>query len=656
MRCAALAGLAPLAVACGDTGPAVARDDLRVEWPVVGGDDGATHYSPLDQITRENVRQLRPAWSWQTIDRDVVLADGQRVEPGAFEATPVMVGDTLYVTTAMSRVVALSAETGRQYWSFDPKVPIDPGSIEARWGLVHRGVALWSGEGGRRVFVTAGPRLVALDAASGKPVPSFGDDGSVSLVEGLRWKADASSVRSTSAPVVIGDLVIAGSAIPDHIIHDRDPPGALHAFDVRTGERRWTWHTVPESDTPGSETWDSDAAERVGHANVWSPMTVDVARGLVFANVSAASNDYYGGRRPGDALYSESLVCLDAATGRLRWYFQYVHHGLWDYESAAPPMLITLPTDSIPRDVVAVPGKTGFLYIFDRYTGSPVRPIEERPVPPSDVPGEVASPTQPFPTWPPAFTRQGITPEDLVDFNPELHERALERVKGHRLGAFFEPPSLQGTVMLPGWRGGAGWGGGAWDPVRGRLFVKSTRDPVLARLVPPAPGRGENAGYVLDLSEPPHRRLDLTLPRRHRWQLWRQVDVEIPIIKPPYGRLGAYDFPVGTLTWNLPVGDSPLVRQHPAFRDLHLTHLGVAGPPGPIATAGGLVFVTGGGEELLAIDSRTGAQLWSAPFDASRANPMTYMTGSGRQFVVVGSGSGTRGRLSAYALPSRLVR
>jgi quinoprotein glucose dehydrogenase len=654
-RGAVLVCLLPVVATCGDASRVASSDDLRAEWPLVGGDDGATHYSPLNQITRENVRHLRPAWTWQTIDREVTIADGTRVEPGAFETTPVMVGDTLFFTTAMSQVVALDAESGREYWRFDPELPVDPGMIEARWGMVHRGVALWTGDGARRVFVTAGPRLMALDAATGKPIPSFGEKGAASLEEGLRWKVADGSIRSTSAPVVVGDLVIAGSAIPDHIIHDNDPPGALHAFDVRTGERRWTWHTVPERGAPGSETWEGDAIDRVGHANVWSPMTADPGRGLLFANVSAASNDFYGGRRPGNNLYAESLVSLDAATGQLRWYFQYIHHGLWDYEAAAPPMLITLPTTAAPRDVVVVPGKTGFLYIFDRDTGEPLWPIEERQVPASDVPGELASPTQPFPTWPPAFSQQALTEQDLVDFTPELRARALERVSDYRLGGLFEPPSLEGTILLPGWRGGAGWGGGAYDPVNGRLFVKSSRDPILARLIPDS-REGGNAGYVMDLSQPPHRRLDLILPRRHRWQLWRTVDVAIPIVKPPYGRLGAYDFPAGTLAWNLPAGDSPLVRQHPALRSLHLKALGVSGPPGPIVTAGGVVFLTGGGEELLAIDARSGAQLWSARFGLSRANPMTYRTATGRQFVVVANGEGTGGRLSAFALPPELVR
>jgi quinoprotein glucose dehydrogenase len=523
---------------------------------------------------------------------------------------------------------------------------------------VHRGVAQGVVEGRRRIFMNAGPRLWALDASSGQPVPDFGSQGSVSLTEGLRWPADSNHVRSTSSPVLVGDLVVVGSAIPDRLVHDRDPPGALLAFDVRTGARRWAWHAVPAAGTPAAQSWESGATERVGHANVWSPMTVDSARGLLFANVSAASNDFYGGRRKGANLYSESIVCIDAATGTLRWHFQYVHHGLWDYETAAPPMLITVVHGGAGKDIVAVPGKTGFLYLFDRVTGVPLWPIEERAVPASDVPGEVAAQTQPHPTWPPPFTQQGITEADIVDFTPRVRELALAEVRGMRFGMFFEPPSLQGTILMPGWVGGAGWGGGAFDPARQRFFVKATRNPVMARVVPAdSVVNGPETRYVADHREPPHRTLDIELPRRHRYLVFRKILEPIPIVKPPYGTLAAYDLADGTLTWNLTVGDAPRVRRHPEFRRLNLPPLGAAGPAGPIVTAGGLVFVTGGGESLLAIDAVTGAQLWEDVIGyGSQANPMTYRTRSGRQFVVVGAGEGVDGRLVAYTLPRNIAR
>jgi quinoprotein glucose dehydrogenase len=632
------------------------NDSLRVEWPHIGGDAAASHYSPLTGINQSNVSQLARAWEWRTPDRPVVQG-GEQVDAGAFEATPVMVGDTLFLSTAMSKVVALDAETGRTLWTFVAPMPNDPVPFDPRWGLVHRGVAQGIVDGQRRIFMNAGPRLWALDAATGQALHGFGVDGWVSLTDGLRWPADAHHLRSTSPPVIAGDVVIVGSAVPDRLVHDRDPPGALLAFDVRTGARRWVWHTAPSARAPGSETWESGATERVGHANVWSPMTVDTARGLLFANVSAASNDFYGGRRKGANLYSESLVCLDAATGVLRWHFQYVHHGLWDYETAAPPMLITIAHDGSRKDIVAVPGKTGFLYLFDRLTGVPLWPIEERAVPASDVPGELASATQPHPTWPPPFSQQGVTEADLVDFTPRIRELALAEVRGMRFGRFFEPPSIQGTILLPGWVGGAGWGGGAFDPGQQRYFVKTTRNAVLARIVPADTMLHGSAGYVADHREPPHRALDIELPRRHRYPWLPKIMEPIPIVKPPYGTLAAYDLADGALAWNLSVGDSPRVRSHPDFRALRLPPLGAAGPAGPIVTAGGLVFVTGGGESLVALDARTGTQLWEDVIGyISHANPMTYRTRSGRQFVVVGAGSGDNGRLVAYTLPRNFAR
>jgi len=650
-----------VAFACDSTesmNSVVRHDSLRVEWPVAGGDHGARHYSALSDIDAKNVALLERAWEWRTIDKPR-SERGETIHPGTLETTPVMVGDTLFISTAMSSLLALDAETGRELWRFVPPVTTDTTQFDPRWGLVHRGVAQGIVETKRRIFINAGPRLWAIDASTGRHITAFGSDGSVSLTDGLRWAVNPQHLRSTSPPVIVGDLVIVGSAIPDGLIHDRDPPGALLAFDTRTGARRWIWHTVPADGEAGSETWEPGATERVGHVNVWSPMTVDTVRGLLYANVSTASNDFYGGRRKGANLYAESLVCLDAATGTLRWHFQYVHHGLWDYESAAPPMLITIAHDGQRRDIVAVPGKTGFLYVFDRVTGAPLWPIEERAVPASDVPGESASPTQPQPTWPPPFTQQGISESDLADYTPQIREQALANVKGMKLGRLFEPPSIEGTVIMPGWMGGAGWGGGAFDPERQRLFVKATRFPVLARLVPADSGaNGVNTRYVVDQREPPNSVLDVDVPRPHRYLWFKKALQPIPITKPPYGTIAAYDFGTGGgLSWNVTVGDVPAIRRLPAFRDLALPPLGVPGPPGPIVTAGGLLFVTGGGRSLVALDANTGAQLWEGVIGVpSGANPMTYRTSSGRQFVVVAAGFGTDARLVAYALPRKIAR
>jgi len=653
----AVLGCGLLLASCdSDHGPAGAQaaadPSRRVEWPVYGGDPGAQRYSPLDDITPGNVAQLRPAWEWQTGEAAMSDTGGRTIEPGPFEATPLMLGDTLYLSTSFHRVVALDASTGRQLWEFDPRTARFGSAGQDHPSFVHRGVAIWSGPGERRIFFNTRWNLWALDAATGRPIRSFGDEGRIDLTRDLRWPVNRLHYGNTSPPVVWRNLVVVGSAIPDRLIYDRPPTGELQAFDVRTGRRVWSWNPVPGPDEPGSETWEPGARERIGHTNVWSPFTVDTARGLLYLPVSGSTNDWYGGRRKGAGLYAESLVCLDAATGRRVWHFQLVHHGLWDYDPASPPMLLTVPRDGRPVDAVALPGKTGFLYVFDRLTGEPLWPVEERPVPASSVPGETAFPTQPVPVKPPPFAKQGFSESDLVDFTPELRARALEAVRTRRLGPLFTPPSLQGTVVMPGWIGGAGWGGGAFDPRTATFYVKSSNRPSLGRLIKPdSGGPGANAGYVLDLSEDPSFVLDLSLP--HRGGLLRRFSevVDIPIVRPPYGTLTAIDLARGEIRWQVTLGDTPDVRFHPRLRGLKLPPLGVAGPPGPLLTRSGLLFLTGGGNSLYAIDASSGGVLWSADLGREGwSNAMTYRTAAGRQFVVIATGSNDGARLMAFAL------
>lgn len=642
-------------LACSEAAPvmeAPSDPGLRVEWPAYGGDPGSQRYSSLAGITPDNVARLAPAWEWRTGERARRIATGEAVNPDRFEATPVMLGDTLYLSTPYNRAVALDANSGRELWQFDPDAP--------RWGViggdhagfVHRGVAVWSGPGERRVFLNSRWRLFALDARDGRPIRTFGKDGEVDLADRLRWPVDRLAVGNTSPPVVWGNLVIVGSAIADRVIHDRDPPGDVQAFDVRTGERVWRWEPVPRAGQPGSETWLDGANERTGHANVWAPFSVDSARGLVYLPVSAASNDWYGGRRKGANLFAESLVCLDARTGALRWYAQLVHHGLWDYDPPAAPILFTLDLEHGPVDAVAQLGKTGFVYVFDRVTGRPLWSIEERPVPASTVPGEEASPTQPFPTRPPPFARQGISDSDLVDFTPELKRRAREAVAGYRMGPLFTPPSLEGTLVLPGWVGGAGWGGAAFDPGSATLYVKATNQPVLARLVrPDSTGPAGAAGYVLAATGSPAARLTLPLPVRSGILGRFSRTVAIPLLRPPYGTLTAIDLRRGTLRWQVTLGDTPEVRFHPRLRHLGLPPLGTAGAPGPLATGSGLLFLTGGGSVLYAIDAGTGAVLWSRELGRiGYANPMTYRTAAGRQFVLIATGRDGDASLQAFTL------
>ena len=619
-----------------------------VEWPTYGGDPGSTQYSPLTDLNPETVRRLAPVWEWRTGERMSRDSSGPILgRLGWFEATPVVVGDTLYVPTAFSQVVALEVDTGSELWRFDPEAYRWP--VVGEQGFVHRGVAIWSGRSERRVLINAGWRLFALDAATGRPIPSFGTGGSVDLTAGLRWPVDLRHFRSTSPPAVFQNLVIVGSSVPDGVIYERDPPGDVQAFDVLTGRRVWAWSPIPLPGEYGSETWEGRSAETVGHANVWAPMTVDTARGLLFLPVSTPSNDFYGGARPGDNLFAESIVCLDARTGVRRWHFQIVHHGLWDYDPAAAPVLVTLQREGRVIDAVALAGKTGFLYVFERETGAPVWPIEERPVAASDVPGERPARTQPFPTWPRPFTQQGFGPDDLVDFTPALRETALSFLAKRRSGPLFTPPSVEGTLVRPGIRGGAGWGSVAFDPTTRILYVKATNLPSLVKLEPSLGGSGTRVGRFASDPEIVGRRVDIRPPRGRRF-LRDDRAGGIPIGKPPYGTLTAIALDTGEHLWQVPLGDTPEVRNHPALKRVALGRLGAAGPPGAIVTGGGLLFATGGGTTLYALDTRNGAVLWEHDLGArGRSVPMTFRSRKGVQYVIVAVGRWDA-RLMAFAV------
>ncbi len=623
--------------------PLVPSDSrLRVEWPSYGGDQGGLRYSSLSVVDTGNVGRLRPAWEWRTRESAVTEGNHRPYPPGNFEATPLMLGDTLYLSTPFYNAVALDANTGRELWRFDSHATEWGASGRRGVAYVHRGVAVWSGNGAepRRVFLNSRWLLYALDAGTGRPIPDFGVAGSVDLTQAFSRPVDRYDLGGTSPPAIFGDLVIVGSSVDDRLIDDHDPPGDVQAFDVHSGKPVWRWSPTPRPGEAGGDTWEPGAADRVGHSNVWAPISVDTARGYVYLPVSSPSNDWYGGRRKGANLFSESLVCLDARTGRMVWHYQFVHHDLWDYDLPAQPNLVTVTMAAHRVDAVAVAAKTGFVYLFDRATGRPLWPIEERRVTASDVPGELASETQPIPTRPPAFSRQGFGDSDLVDFTPELRSRARELVAKFRSGPLFTPPSTRGTIVMPGAIGGAGWGGGAFDPSTGLLYVKASNEPALARLVSDT-GTGDR-GFLLDPAGDPNEMLRLE-PLREGF---------IPLIRPPYGTLTAIDLGAGTLRWQIVLGDTPEIRAHPSLRQLKLPPLGVSGAPGSLVTAGGLVFLSGGGKVLYAIDAQTGSPRWS--WDLQRkgyANPMTYRTGAGRQFVVIATGSGEDARLRAFALP-----
>lgn len=630
----------------------IVRDDrparAGLDWPVYGHDPGGQKHSPLTTLNRGNVARLVRTWTWNTGEEPhPATATATATKPGLFQATPVLIEGTLYLSTPYNRVVALDGETGREKWSYDPGA-YTFGQPFNGTGFVHRGVAAWSDGRERRIFINSRWRLIALDAATGRKVPGFGEAGEVDLTAGLRRRVNKLHYTNTSPPVVWRDLVIVGNGVGDRLVYPNDPPGDVQAFDARTGRPVWRFGTIPQEGEPGHETWEDGSAEITGHVNVWAPFTVDTARGLVYLPVSTPSNDWYGGARKGDNLFAESIVCLDARTGERVWHFQMVHHGLWDYDLPAPPVLATIRARGRTIDAVAVPTKMGFLFVFDRVTGEPVWPIEERPVPRSDVPGERASRTQPFPTKPPPFAKQGFAREDVIVFTPELEALAMAEVAKYRMGPMFTPPSLQGTIAMPGAIGGAGWGGACFDPDTGVLYVKATNQPDVYKLLAnDHPSDSARGAYLLDLE------LDLGITPRdaEAGTGTHQPTEALPVHKPPYGTLTAIDLGRGEHAWQVPLGDTPSLREHPLLKGVRLPPLGVAGAPGAIVTAGGLLFATGGGSTLYALDKITGQVLWQADLgQRGYSVPMVYETASGRPFVVAATGVGTGASLQAFCV------
>jgi quinoprotein glucose dehydrogenase len=635
-----VAGVALSAVAgCAPAEPALKG------WPVYGADPAATHYSSLADIDRTNVADLTVAWEWRPGEmRDDV--NGTR--PGNFQNTPLMIDDVLYLSTPYNRVVALDAASGQELWAYDPRA-YDDGQPANGTGFVHRGVAAWRDGDALRIFMNSRHRLIALDAGTGEPVPSFGTDGIVDLSLGLRREINRRHYTNTSPLVVYRDLVIVGNGVGDRLMYRNDPPGDIRAFDARTGELVWQFYTVPLPGQPGHETWGEGSWEFTGHTNVWAPMSLDAERGLLYLPVSTPSNDYYGGRRPGANVYAESIVCLDAASGAVVWHYQIVHHGLWDYDLPAAPILVTATIDGRARDVAVQLTKQGFAFVFDRVTGEPIWPIEEQPVPATDIVGDEAWPTQPVPTRPEPFAPQGVTDDAVIDFTPELEAQARVALSAYRTGPLYTPPSAQGTVLRPGIIGGANWGGGAFDPATEMLYVKTSNLPFVIRIT--EPNRSPD--------NPRAGEVDADLIGRSGGTSFRPTSPDgftgrmptLPIFKPPYGELVAIDLGRGEIAWRVPLGDTASVRDHPLLAGVELPErLGAAGAPGTIVTAGGLIFVGGGDTAIHALDSSTGRQLWQFQFSRrTTATPMTYRTASGRQFVVIATGAGEEATLVAFA-------
>ena len=638
MRAVGLVSLPAIAVALIALAPA----SREVDWPFYGGDQGGSKFSPLTDVTAANVSRLSVAWEWKTAEK-ALETFGTR--PGNFQATPIMIDNVLYFSTPYNRVVGLNADTGAQLWSYDPKAYED-GQPPNGTGFVHRGIAAWrDGAAGNklRIFINSRYHLICLDAATGQPVEGFGTHGTIDLSEGLVWAINKKHYTNTSPPIVYKDLVILGNGVGDRLVYRNDPPGDIRAFNAHTGKQVWTFHTIPQPGEVGNDTWQNDSWSYTGHTNAWPPMTLDADRGLVYVPLGTPSNDFYGGRRPGANLFAESLVCLDANTGARKWHYQIVHHGLWDYDNPSPPNLVTITVDGRRIDAVVQLTKQGFAFVFDRVTGKPVWPIEERAVPTSDVDGEHAWPTQPFPAKPPAFAEQGVSLDDAFDLTPELKKAAQAELAKYRIGPLFTPPSLQGTVQRPGLIGGANWGGAAFDARSGVLVFKTSNQANIARVGKPDRSPANPLASEVDA--------DITRIGSTNAEFMDGV----PLLKPPYGYLVALDLNRGAIKWRVPFGDMPSLRRHPALKDVALPAvLGVPGAPGVLATASGLVFAGGGDLALHAVDIANGTEVWKTPL-ARRGNatPMTYRSAAGRQFIVMATGGGEDAALVAFALDGK---
>ena len=595
------------------------------EWPVYGSDLSSTRYSPLDQINSSNVADLEIAWRWSARNFGTTPENYYRT-------TPIMVGGVLFATAGTRRaVVAIEAATGETLWVYR----IDEG--ERGTGAPRfnsgRGVAFWDGGGdtnARIYYISPGYRLIALDASTGLPVSAFADDGVLDLMDSLRVPEGVSpigTIGSSSPPIIVNNLVIIGSAhLPGRIQPTPENiPGDIRAFDARTGEFLWRFNVVPADGEPGAETWENGSNRYSGNAGVWTTFSADPERGIVYLPTEASTHDWYGGHRLGDNLYSSSVVALEVQTGKRLWHFQLVHHDIWDFDNPAAPILVDIKVDERQIPALAQITKQGWVYVFNRVTGEPVWPIEERPVPTdTNVPGERLSPTQPVPSRPPAFTRQGFTENDLIDFTPELHAKALALIEGVRFGPLFTPIEIsdpdngfRGTIMLPRSTGGGNWEGGAVDPETGILYVSSQLSAAVEGLSPP--GEGMTVDYTLMPSE------TLTVDG-------------LPAIKPPYGEISAIDLNRGEIVWQIANADTPdEIANHPALAGVELGRTGRAHRVGLLVTRT-LLFSgegVGGRPVFRAHNKATGKILAEIELPASQTGiPMSYMV-DGKQYIVI---------------------
>jgi len=666
------------------------------DWPVTGGEPGNSRYSALEQINRGNVARLRVAWTYLTGD----LAPNER---GEIQATPIVVEGVLYTTTPKLAVIALRADRGTLLWRFDPF------AHRRRESHVNRGVVYWSDGRSARILFTAGRRLYALDARSGRAIRSFGDSGSVDLARGLSRDIGDAYLVATSPGVIVDDLLIQGTRVGEE---EGSAPGDVRAYDVRTGAIRWTFHTIPHPGESGYENWPPNAWRSAGGANSWPGMSIDARRGIVYIPTGSATPDFYGGDRAGANLFANTLLALDARTGRRLWHFQSVHHDLWDRDLPAAPNLVTLHRNGARVDAVAQIAKSGFVFVFDRVSGKPLFPIEERPVPRSDLAGEQAWPTQPMPTRPSPFARQAITEGDLISLSPAAHEQALIRFRSLRHESLFSPPSTQGTIILPGFDGGGEWGGAAVDTQTGVLYVNASDVPWIAAMrssatIPHdmgAPRQGpavyaaacaschgadrrgrDRAPSLLDLAnrlpvEDAQRVIDqgrgfmpsfARLPAAERSAILRYLgyhSVPDNSSTTATNRTAPYEF-VGYERWRDSSG-YPVIKppwgtlsaidlnsgeyrwrfplgEHPVLVSTGRAS-GTEQYGGPIVTRGGILFIAATQDaKFRAFDKDTGKLLWEATLPApGYATPSTYAV-NGKQYVVIAAGGGKLGSQSS---------
>ena len=629
---------------------AIAQNGTTGEWRVHGGDSGFTRYAALDQINAETVNDLEIVWRRGAVDSSLHARWPDLQYSNQLRSTPVMVDGVLYASNGIGMVEAFDPATGETVWV--QELPFL--GEETPRGAANRGVGFWEDDSGenRRILSVRPPYLLATDIDTGRLVPEFGDGGKVDL----RVYADTTELidyNYTSPPLVVRDVVVVGQAMADHPLTKEQRPGYVRAYDVRTGERRWTWNPIPRAGEPGVETWLDDSWEYSGMGNVWTMMSADEELGLVYLPTGAPSNDMYGGHRPGNNLYANSLVCVRADTGEMVWYFQTVHHDLWDYDNNVAPILMDITVDGREIKAVVQLTKQAMAYTFDRVTGEPVWPIIERPVPGSDTPGEWISPTQPFPTKPAPFDVHGISVDTLIDFTPELRAEATEIAAPFVLGQIFTPPSIRGdgdgdrkgTLQLPGSVGGAEWGGAGFDPETGMLYVPSVTGTFAADLTPGNPDR-MNVRYT---------RGTRAFPAGPRG---------LPLLKPPYGRITAINMNTGDHVWMVANGDGP--RDHPDIANLDLPPLGQPGRAMTLLTKS-LLFVSEGdpimvrtppgagseaGKAFRAFDKETGEEVWETSFRAGNVgSPITYLHAD-KQYIVLPIGSlDYPGEWIALALP-----